>query len=178
MGWNTLLLMEEILHQLICSFSHYLQGFIHPRWRRISSINSRMWLSKDETSQDVIVTGCWWFFPNTFTDLPQNTPSCNTFVSKTPISKASLHILWISLQSMKNKIYKMGPNPNGPRSKLLGSTRYSGLGVCSVDGEIQNCKCHCNSFIRSVILADSHYTLTLCQQSQSNWHGNKYPRVP
>ena len=35
-----LLLMEEILHQLICSFSHYLQGFIHPRWCRISSINS------------------------------------------------------------------------------------------------------------------------------------------
>ena len=31
--------MEEILHQLICSSSHYLQGFIHPRWCRISSIN-------------------------------------------------------------------------------------------------------------------------------------------
>ena len=27
-----ILLMEEILHQLICSFSHYLQGFTHPRW--------------------------------------------------------------------------------------------------------------------------------------------------
>ena len=24
--------MEEILHLLICSFSHYLQGFTHPRW--------------------------------------------------------------------------------------------------------------------------------------------------
>ena len=34
------LLMEEILHQLVCSFSHCLQGFIHPRWCRISSINS------------------------------------------------------------------------------------------------------------------------------------------
>ena len=31
-------LMEEILHQLIGSLSHYLQGFIHPRWCRISSI--------------------------------------------------------------------------------------------------------------------------------------------
>ena len=33
--------MEEILHQLIGSLSHYLQGFIHPRWlvSRISSIN-------------------------------------------------------------------------------------------------------------------------------------------
>ena len=34
-------LMEEILHQLIGSLSHYFQGFIHPRWCRISSINSR-----------------------------------------------------------------------------------------------------------------------------------------
>ena len=33
-------LMEQILHQLIGSLSHYLQGFIHPRWCRISSINS------------------------------------------------------------------------------------------------------------------------------------------
>ena len=30
-----ILLMEEILHLLIGSFSHYLQGFIHPRWCRI-----------------------------------------------------------------------------------------------------------------------------------------------
>jgi len=27
-----LLLMAEMLHQLIGSLSHYLQGFIHPRW--------------------------------------------------------------------------------------------------------------------------------------------------
>ena len=33
-------LMEEILHQIIGNLSHYLQGFIHPRWCRISSINS------------------------------------------------------------------------------------------------------------------------------------------
>ena len=37
---SILLLMEEILHQLIWWISHYLQGFIHPRWCRISSINS------------------------------------------------------------------------------------------------------------------------------------------
>ena len=36
----TLLLMEDILHQLIGSSSHYFQGFIHPRWCRISAINS------------------------------------------------------------------------------------------------------------------------------------------
>ncbi len=33
--------MAEILHQLIWIISHYLQGFKHPRWCRISSINSR-----------------------------------------------------------------------------------------------------------------------------------------
>ena len=36
----SLLLMEEILHQLIGSLCHYLQGFLNPRWCRISSINS------------------------------------------------------------------------------------------------------------------------------------------
>ena len=37
-----LLLMEEILHQLIGSLSHDLQGFIHSRWCRMqdSAINS------------------------------------------------------------------------------------------------------------------------------------------
>ena len=29
---EVILLMAEILHQLIGSLSHYLQGFIHPRW--------------------------------------------------------------------------------------------------------------------------------------------------
>ena len=33
--------MDEILHQLVGSLSHYLQGFVHFRWCRISSINSR-----------------------------------------------------------------------------------------------------------------------------------------
>ena len=37
--------MEEILHQLIGSLSHYLPGFIHLNWCRISSINS----SKEKT---------------------------------------------------------------------------------------------------------------------------------
>ena len=35
-----ILVIEEILHQLIDSWSHYLQGFMHPRWWRISSINN------------------------------------------------------------------------------------------------------------------------------------------
>ena len=37
---KVLRLMAEILHQLIGSLSHYLPGFIHPRWCRISAINS------------------------------------------------------------------------------------------------------------------------------------------
>ena len=37
-----LLLMEEILHQLIGSLSHFLQGLIHPRWCMILSINSML----------------------------------------------------------------------------------------------------------------------------------------
>ena len=41
-SFGKLLLMEEILHQLIDSLSHYLQDFINPRWCRISSINSIM----------------------------------------------------------------------------------------------------------------------------------------
>ena len=35
--------MEEILHQLRGSLAYYLQGFIHHRWCRISSINSKLW---------------------------------------------------------------------------------------------------------------------------------------
>ena len=37
-------MMEEILHQLIWRIHHYFQGFIHPRWCRISSINSSLYL--------------------------------------------------------------------------------------------------------------------------------------
>ena len=33
--------MKEILHQLIGSLSHCLQGFLHPRWCKIPSTNSR-----------------------------------------------------------------------------------------------------------------------------------------
>ena len=40
---SVILLMEEILHKLIGSLSHYLQGFIHPRWLfGISSSNSNV----------------------------------------------------------------------------------------------------------------------------------------
>ena len=41
-GRVVILLMAEILHQLIGSLSHYLQGFVHPRWCRISAINSSL----------------------------------------------------------------------------------------------------------------------------------------
>ena len=37
---TNILLMAEILHQLIAGLPPYIQGFIHPWWCRISSINS------------------------------------------------------------------------------------------------------------------------------------------
>ena len=43
---DVILLMAEILHQLIGSLPHYLQDFLHPRWCRISSINSMTWNKK------------------------------------------------------------------------------------------------------------------------------------
>ena len=50
--------LAEILHQLIGSICHYLQSFIHPRWCRISSINS------------MLLNSCWFwhilFFWNLF----------------------------------------------------------------------------------------------------------------
>ena len=47
---HELLLMEEIRHQLIDGLSHYLQGFIHPRWLfGISSIN-RKWFHQYSTT--------------------------------------------------------------------------------------------------------------------------------
>ena len=52
-----LLLVEEILHQFIGSVSHYLPHFIHPRWCRISSINSTSYYPN--TSLEVILT---WLF--------------------------------------------------------------------------------------------------------------------
>ena len=41
MGKNQWILMEEILHRLVGSLSHYLQGFLHPKWLfGISSITN------------------------------------------------------------------------------------------------------------------------------------------
>ena len=50
------LLMAAILHQLIKSSSHYLQGFIHPRWCRISepsTIVSRLPNLHDRKGEDI-----------------------------------------------------------------------------------------------------------------------------
>ena len=64
--------MEEILHHLIGSLSHYLQGFIHPRWCRISSINS-------------IVVG--------FSFLFRRASSCQVFVLNSFATKGELSFL-------------------------------------------------------------------------------------
>ena len=52
-----ILLMEEILHQLIGSLSHYLQGFIHVRWCRISSTNSMIPIWYDFHSHSRYLSG-------------------------------------------------------------------------------------------------------------------------
>ena len=39
-----ILLMDKILHHEGWWLSHYLKGFNHPKWCRISSINSHTWL--------------------------------------------------------------------------------------------------------------------------------------
>ena len=58
-----ILLMEEILHHLIgtSSLSHYLQGFIHPRWCRISSINSTSTQEKVWNHQIEATINLWLF---------------------------------------------------------------------------------------------------------------------
>ena len=48
---SMILLMAEILHQLIGSLSHSLQGFIHPRWCRISAINSSNEHMQEDSAQ-------------------------------------------------------------------------------------------------------------------------------
>ena len=70
-GWN-ILLMAEILHQLIGSLSHYLQGFSHLRWCRISSINSTM---------HGLFWTAWWFTHSTtpFFSPPWERIFCSSF---------------------------------------------------------------------------------------------------
>jgi len=69
-----MLLVEEILHQLLGSLSRYLQGFIHFRWCRISSINST-----DNQNPAPTVGSCW------FTSNTHRTPtSLQTFFEGIP----------------------------------------------------------------------------------------------
>ena len=58
---SMILLMAEILHLLIGGLSHYLQGFIHPRWCRISSINS---ITLPETN--IFAPENWWLEDDMF----------------------------------------------------------------------------------------------------------------
>ena len=67
--------MAEILHQLIDSLSHHLQGFIHPRWCRISSINS-----SNNYSWFPLRHGLpWRFFSNPF---PTSKVMCRSWEEK------------------------------------------------------------------------------------------------
>ena len=66
--------MEEILHQLIWQISHDLQGFMHPRWCRISSINSIIAKSHLISAED---------------DPPPSPPSPDTDTMPSPRHKCS-----------------------------------------------------------------------------------------
>ena len=70
-----ILLVEEILHQSIGSLFHYLQRYVHPRWCRISSMNSIFWNRifegqqkpwvKNSTSIQTKVCHSWYILSNT-----------------------------------------------------------------------------------------------------------------
>ena len=56
-----ILLMDKILHHQGWWLSHYLQGFNHPRWCRISSINSMLRVSPPKNCKisDIPGVKCW-----------------------------------------------------------------------------------------------------------------------
>ena len=62
-----ILLMAEILHQFIGSLSHYLQGFIHPRWLGMGFLNHQPrigWMrgvrSTYDKASEKLVEFCWF----------------------------------------------------------------------------------------------------------------------
>ena len=61
------LLMPEIVYQLIGSLSNYLQGFIHPSWCRISSIN-RIFIILLRVSWREFLSNHWKFMLRTSLD--------------------------------------------------------------------------------------------------------------
>ena len=73
-GFHTaLLLMAEILHQLIASLSHYLQGFIHAGWCRISAINRYHRYHRRRLFQSVswlLPLGCGYLYGRTTNSIP------------------------------------------------------------------------------------------------------------
>ena len=92
------------------SLSHYLQGFVHPRWCRISSINSSTWQEAGPQKKRIIFQPPWFsgafavslsegFFRN------QNFQSClhpwklTWLAGKSPVSTANTSSNGFSSQS-------------------------------------------------------------------------------
>ena len=95
--------MEEILHQLIGSLFHYLQGFIHPRWLfGISSISIMSFLGE------------------LFTD-PKNEAEVR-FISSF-VTFDSTRTFW------KTKLYKS----SGTATRVRGDRSKLSLGIIVVD---------------------------------------------
>ena len=62
---STILFMEEILHQLKWRIYHYLQGFVHVKWCRISSINSISTISDPWKKNMELLLFPYWYSPET-----------------------------------------------------------------------------------------------------------------
>ena len=94
------ILLKKILHQLICSLSHYLQGFIHSRWCRISSINSIMsfpfvWLWKMNDHWNKIncpPEQCEWNLPSRVMSHRRRIPVLNSYMFSLYTSLHQIHI--------------------------------------------------------------------------------------
>ncbi len=79
-------LMDEFPHQLIDCSSHYLQGFIHFRWCRISAINSRICDSEIEWCDHIVEVapsrGCCFFAGNSRRGNSVGLNSCSVETTK------------------------------------------------------------------------------------------------
>ena len=120
--WQDLLLMEEILHQLIGSLSHYLRGFIHPRWCRISSISSITSLRKK-----------WNFKTNSFEYLDHCYIPSNHFKflqwSVQWFRKGQRNLQFLQLDDLNNEIRSLSWRPHGieavhPRRLTAGTWKW------------------------------------------------------
>ena len=129
-----ILLMEEILHQLICSLCHYLQVFIHPGWCRISSINSSIrWVEVLSISSTLrIQISIWgtlharWPFSSTISFIPSSLPGSQDQLRKEQLVQAPGRRLVGAEDPM---IFNKSSNLVPPKTYTVGSQNLPELHV-------------------------------------------------